>query len=46
MDDFVGTRGVIEPVRLAELSQRSDTKGLVQLVSYAGAIAANSKMMA
>ena len=46
MEDFIGVRGVIGPPRLAQLSGRSDAKGLLQLASYFGAIAANSTAMA
>ena len=38
MQDFVGVRGVMSPLRLRELSERSDFCGLVQLVSHLGAI--------
>jgi fatty acid desaturase len=46
MDDFIGVRGVLQPGRLKELSKRSDTKGLVQLASHYGAIAANTTALA
>jgi fatty acid desaturase len=46
MDDFIGVRGVMRPRRLRELSKRSDIKGLAQLTSHYGAIAANTLALA
>ena len=46
MDDFIGVHGVMEPERLEELSPRSDARGLLQLTSHAGAIGANSLLLA
>ncbi|MFO0998598.1 MAG: fatty acid desaturase [Alphaproteobacteria bacterium] len=45
MDDFIGVRGVIEPRRLKELSERSDLRGAVQAASHVGAIGANSYLL-
>lgn len=45
MDDFIGVRDVLEPKRLEALGVRSDTRGLLQLFSHAGTIAANSLLM-
>lgn len=42
MDDFIGVRGVIEPRRLRELSERSDLRGAVQAASHMGAIGAST----
>ena len=46
MDDFIGVRGVLESDRLEELCVRSDARGLLQLATHAGAIAANTTLMA
>lgn len=46
MDDFIGVRGVLGSDRLAELSPRSDARGLLQLASHAGAIAVTTALMA
>ncbi len=46
MDDFIGVRGVMKARRLRELGKRSDLKGLVQLASHYGAIAANTAALA
>ncbi|MFO0995082.1 MAG: fatty acid desaturase [Alphaproteobacteria bacterium] len=46
VDDFVGVRNVLEPRRLRELSERSDTKGLFQAATHLGAIAATTTALA
>src|SRR5215472_16524174 len=40
MEGFVGRRGLIEPKRLRSLSQRSNTRGALQLGSHVGALIA------
>ncbi len=40
MDDFIGRRGLLEPAQLKSLTRRSDARGLLQLASHVGAIAA------
>ncbi len=39
MDDFIGVRNVVSNERLDALSQRSNVKGLLQLLSHLGALA-------
>ena len=39
MDDFIGVRNVISNQRLDDLTRRSNTKGLRQLLSHLGALA-------
>ena len=45
MKDFVGVKGVIEPQRLTELSERRNGPGLLYLASHVGVIAANTVAM-
>ncbi len=40
MEGFVGRRGLIEPKRLRSLSQRSNTRGALQMGSHVGALIA------
>ena len=39
MDNFIGVRGVVASERLERLSRRSNTRGLIQLLSHLGGLA-------
>ena len=46
MQDFIGVEGVMDRERLQALSRRSNARGLIQLSSHLGALAANTVALA
>ncbi len=46
MQDFIGVEGVMDRERLQALSRRSNARGLVQLASHLGVLAANTVALA